>query len=107
MKRQTKAKRHTKTTKRKTPTCIADDPEFTRIDIYHGEPLWVSGDPAISSASEPAIVSVTTPTRTELQVEILQLRAKLHRIRDWLKHMANSPGGIVAEIDELLKLEGK
>lgn len=28
--------------------------------------------------------------------------SKLQRVRDWLKHEANSPGGIVAEIDAVL-----
>ena len=30
------------------------------------------------------------------------LRDKLQRVRDWLRHAANSEGGIAQEIDELL-----
>ncbi len=31
-------------------------------------------------------------------------RAELQRVRDWLKFAANSEGGIVAEIDEVLRI---
>ena len=43
----------------------------------------------------------------ELKAENTRLRDKLRRVRDWLKHAANSPGGIVFEIDEMLKVEGE
>ena len=36
-------------------------------------------------------------------VKIGQQQGKLHRVRDWLKFAANSPGGIVAEIDSMLE----
>jgi len=81
--------------------------KFTRTEIPGAEPVWADGPVAISSGSKPALVSVTMLTREDLAHENEMLRAKLRRVRDALKHMANSPGGIVAEIDEMLKLEGK
>jgi len=37
------------------------------------------------------------------ECEIERLQGKLRRTRDYLKFAANSPGGIVAEIDDVLK----
>lgn len=34
--------------------------------------------------------------------EVERLRAKLQTVRDWIKFAANSPGGLVADIDEVL-----
>ena len=40
-------------------------------------------------------VQILLPYRDEAE----RLRARLQRVRDWLKYAANSPGGVVAEID--------
>lgn len=70
MKRQTKPKRQTKTLK------------FTCTETPGAETIW-SGEPvAINSASEPALVSVTIPTRAELEAEIERLRSALQAIAE-------------------------
>lgn len=39
----------------------------------------------------------------KLRAEAHLLRLKLRRVRDWLKFAANSEGGVVAELDEVLQ----
>lgn len=47
----------------------------------------------------PGRVYAPSPALAELR----EAMDKLQRVRDWLKHAANSDGGIVAEIDALLE----
>lgn len=79
MKRQSKAKRHTK-----TPTCVADDPDFCRVLDGSGY-VDVS---AYSTNSPSAPVTVTGAARMESPAEkIARLEAKVKGLQAEIKKL--------------------